>query len=76
MTYRQAGVMLQFANMILFLTVFKHILMFDIKTLMRSYEKKKRKKSILNQFFMVLPLDFYKDLMGFDHLTNNKCFCR
>jgi hypothetical protein len=31
-------------NMVLFLTVFKNILMFDIKTLMSFYEKKKKKE--------------------------------
>jgi hypothetical protein len=66
--------------MVLFLTVFKNILMFDIKTLMSFYEKKKKKEINFKYFlfyfliFMVLLLGFNIDFMAFDHLTNNKCF--
>jgi hypothetical protein len=60
--------------MVLFFTIFKNILMFDIKTLMSFYEKNKNKEIIFKLVFMVLPLSFNKDFMAFDHLTNNKCF--
>jgi hypothetical protein len=46
-------------------TIFKNILMFDIKTLMSFYEKKKKKINF-KLVFMVLPLAFNKDLW---HLT-------
>jgi hypothetical protein len=60
--------------MVLFLTVLKNILMFDIKTLM-SFMRKIRKKEInFKSMCMVLPLRFNKDFMAFDHLTNNKYF--
>jgi hypothetical protein len=48
-------------NMVLFLTTFKNILMFDIKTLMSFYEKKKKKEINFKSIFMVLLLGFNKD---------------
>jgi len=49
-----------------YLTVLKNILMFDIKTLMSFYEKKKKKEINFKLVFMVLPLGFNKDFMAFD----------
>jgi hypothetical protein len=59
--------------MVSFFTVFKNIL-FNIKTLMSFYEKKKKKEINFKLVFMALPLDFKKDFMAFDNMTNNKCF--
>jgi hypothetical protein len=53
-------------NMVLFLTVFKNILMFDTWALMSFYEKKRKKEINFKSVFMVLPLVFNKDFMAFD----------
>jgi hypothetical protein len=49
-----------------YLTVLKNILMFDIKTLMSFYEKKKKKEINFKLVFMVLPLGFNNYFMAFD----------
>jgi hypothetical protein len=49
-----------------YLTVLKNILMFDIKTLMSFYEKKKKKEINFKLVFMFLPLGFNNDFMAFD----------
>jgi hypothetical protein len=59
--------------MVSFFTVFKNILS-NINTLMSFYEKKKKKEINFKLVFMALPLDFNKDFMAFDNMTNNKCF--
>jgi hypothetical protein len=42
--------------MVLFFTIFKNILMFDIETLMSFYEKKKKKEINFKSVFMVLRI--------------------